>query len=133
MEVFNNQFLKISYDAENKICIGEWTKATEHASSDEFKQWNDELVQKIKQNKSTSFLGNTLDYQFIISPELQEWSSKNVFGKFAAAGITKMALIVTDGVFQQISLEQLVDEYEGGNIETKYFTNMDNAKQWLAE
>ncbi len=133
MEVFNNNFLKINYDAANKICIGEWTNATEHANAEDFKQWNNELVQRIEQNKSTGFLGNTLNYKFIISPELQAWSSKNIFEKFAKAGITKMALIVTDGIFQQISLEQLVDEYEEGNIETKYFTNIDNAQQWLTE
>ena len=51
----------------------------------------------------------------------------------AKAGIQKLAMLVTKELFPQIALEQFIDEYKGGNIETKYFDTKEEAQKWLNE
>ena len=131
MEVFKNKFLLILYNAEKKICIGNWTIETENAENNEFKDWNNELVNKFQEHKPTGFLANTKDYKFIITPDLQQWATTNIFEEFAKAGLEKIAMLVSKDLFPQVSLEQFIDEYKGGKIETKYFKIEEEAMKWL--
>ncbi len=133
MEVFKNIFLQIEYKSEENICIGNWTLKTEQASNVDFKVWNNELVKIIEKYKPSGFLANTLNYRFVISPDLQKWSVSNVFELFAKVGLKKIAMIVTDDLFPQVSLEQFIEEYEGGKIETKYFDKEVDSLKWLTK
>ncbi|WP_157558282.1 hypothetical protein [Microscilla marina] len=131
MELYQNKFVKITYDQEARICIGNWTEETSTATADDFKEWNQRLVEKIEQYKPMGFLANTLNYKFIITPDLQEWSATNVFGRFAKAGVIRIALTVPEDFYSQVALEQFVDEYEGRRIKNRYFSDLGEAKTWL--
>ena len=69
-------------------------------------------------------------YFFIINVELQEWSVKNIFEKFQAYGVKKLAMIESDDFISQISLEQFVDEGEELLL-TKYFVEKEDAMKWF--
>ena len=133
MEVYKNKYIQIAYYSENKLIIANWTNETEIANKQDFKDWNIELVKQIEANESNVLLANTFNYKFIITPDLQEWSTTNVFAKMAKAGIEKIAMLATNEMFSQVSLEQFVEEYKIGNIVTKYFDDINNAKKWLFE
>ena len=131
MEIFKSKFLQIQYNKKDNICIADWTKETENANDDDFKNWNIELVNKIAERRPHGLLANTLNYKFAIHPGLQEWSVSNVFQQYAKAGLTKIAIIVPTELIAEMSLEQFVDEYEDNSIETQYFNNAEKAKDWL--
>ena len=131
MEVYQDKFLQVIYDQEANIFIGNWTIQTQRATADDFKEWNRKLVEQVEKHKPVGFLANTLNYEFIITPDLQEWSATNIFRRFAEAGITHVALTVPEDFYSQVALEQFVDEYEEGNIKNKYFKNIEEAKAWL--
>jgi hypothetical protein len=131
MEIFKNKFLQIKHDADNNICIANWSLETEKASEKDFKVWNFNLIDKIKEKKPHGLLANTRYYKFLISIELQEWSVINIFEHFAEAGLKKIAIINSVEVISQMALQQFIDEYRTGKIETKYFTEFDEAKNWL--
>ncbi len=133
MKVFENKFLQIFIETENNIIIGYWTQETEDAEHDDFKNWNSEIIKIMEQYNPKKFLANTIDHKFKITPDLQEWSVVNVFGRFAKAGIRKLAMVTTDDLFSQVSMEQFTDEYQDGDIVTKYFDNKEKARNWLIE
>ena len=131
MEVFKSKFMTCDVDSDNRIYNVKWTIETEKASVNEFEQWNIELTNIYARYCYESMLANTKDYKFVILPEQQEWSVANVFEKFASAGLKKIALVVADDIFPQVSLEQFVNEYGKEKITTKYFSSEEEARIWL--
>ena len=131
MEKFKNEFLEVVYEEQNNICIADWTEVTEDANPKDFKDWNKALVKVTESCNSIRLLANTLNYKFLITTDLQKWSVSNIFQPFAKAGIRKIAIIVPLDLFPNIALKQFSDEYEEGNIETIFFTDLEEARTWL--
>lgn len=96
---------QVFYDQEANIFIGNWSIQTQQATLDDFKEWNRKLVEQVEKHKFVGFLANTLNYEFIITPDLQEWSTTNIFRRFAEAGITYVALTVPEDFYSQVALE----------------------------
>ncbi len=133
MVVFKNKYVTIENDAINKISIATWTDETENAKDEDFKKWNIELLHAVEQNKSIGIVSNTLKYQFVVNLKLQDWSGENLFAPLAKAGLKITAMILPDGMFQQVSIEQLMDESEDGGLKIKYFTDLEKGEKWLLE
>ena len=64
---------------------------------------------------------------------MQEWSVSNIFEKLEQAGLKKMAMIVSEEIFPQVSIEQLIEENKNTTLITKYFENEEHAMKWLQE
>lgn len=131
MEIYNSKYLQILFKEKNSLMVLNWKPATSKAKDHEFKKWNQDLVEKVNRHKPRLMLADTKKYLFTITPQLQEWSVINVFEPFAKAGLQKLALIISEEMFAQVSLEQFVDEYKGGKIQSKYFENIESARNWL--
>jgi len=133
MEIYKDLFVQIESDNASKILICNWYKHTEKATADDFKNWNNTLVQKAFEVKPNGLLANTTDYYFTITPDLQDWSVKNVFEQFAKAGIKKVAMLVSKEIISQLSIEQFADEYKEDKLKTAYFDTKESAIKWLKE
>jgi len=131
MEIYKDEFMQVLYESEYGMCITDWTQKTVDAEEEDFKAWNQELVRLFEKYQPKLMIANTLDYRFLITPDLQEWATKNIFEKFAKAGLKKKALIMSHDLFTQVAMEQFIEEYKEGNIETKYFDNVEQGKRWL--
>ncbi len=118
-------------DAAESLIDVKWFPSTDYATKEDFKVWNREIVRHIQEHQPKGMLSNTKDYKFTITPDLQEWSVTHIFEPMVAAGVRKLAMIVSSELFPQISLEQFVDEYEEKQLTTKYFEDLEEARQWL--
>jgi hypothetical protein len=65
-----------------------------------------------------------------ISPQSQEWIDANPVKFINASPIKKAASVVSDGVFEQLSIEELVSNTPA-KLQTKYFYNIKTAYEWL--
>ncbi|OQX99605.1 MAG: hypothetical protein B6I24_02100 [Bacteroidetes bacterium 4572_128] len=128
--VYNNKFLEIYFEMEKSLIVFQWEKITEEASEEDFKEWNRNLVKMVEVYRPKFILSINIYYFFIINVELQEWSVKNIFEKFQAYGVKKLAMIESDDFISQISLEQFVDEGEELLL-TKYFVEKEDAMKWF--
>jgi len=129
--LFENKFVCVVFDSSQSLIEGTWFPSTIYASDEDFKTWSIEVVRYTQEYQAQRMLANTKDYKFTITPDLQEWSVSHIFEPMAAAGIRKLAMIVSSDLFPQVSLEQFVDEYGEKQITTRYFEDVEEARQWL--
>ncbi len=96
-------------------------------------EWN-ATRQKFKtvflQYKLNKFLSLCKEFYFLITPELQEWMAENIT-KGSEHLVEKAALVIPSELFVEVSLEQTMDEMETGKLDTAFFDNEQNARDWL--
>ncbi len=133
VKLYENKFITISLDKDQDTIQMKWYASTEMALEDDFKDWNRTLVKLVDEHQPSRMLADTQTYFFTINEELQEWSKVNIFEAFARAGVRKLALVMSEEIIAQMSLEQFVDKYEGREITNAYFKTLEEAKNWLTE
>ena len=75
---------------------------------------------------------NNLEYP--ISPDVQEKVNKIIYKSYEIAKTKKLAFLVSNDIFNQLSMEQTVSISERKNVfKTKYFKSYKNAFNWLIE
>ena len=86
-----------------------------------------QLAERYKPIKS---FNDARKFKLAISPELQIWISENIFQKKGQEIIKRYAFVVSDSVFAQISIEQMMEESERESM-SRYFDNVQAAEVWL--
>lgn len=89
------------------------------------------IAQNAEKMKVRGLLASTLNFQFVISPQVQEWTDKNIFPQYLASGIRKIAYIVPTDFFVNVSIEQLMDEEKGKEFQVVFFDTREKAIEWL--
>lgn len=87
-----------------------------------------QLAQKYNPNY---YFFDTRNFDFTITPDMQDWIDNNVFTEFVEAGVSKYAYLVSKEYISQLSIELLMDETIAKYFETSYFANEEEAKTWL--
>lgn len=127
-----SDFLEIeSLQAPNGICIT-WLPGTERMSEAEFKASILAEQQAVEQVKPKVILADTLNMRYSIAPHLQEWHNGIIFPAFEKAGLQKLAILVSQDIFAQVSIEQLVDDGASHELASRYFDSREDALKWLA-
>jgi hypothetical protein len=62
---------------------------------------------------------------------LQTWHNAYLFPVFRAEGVKKLAIIVSQDIFTQISVEQMISDEEDAGFTTCYFDSENAALRWL--
>jgi len=131
IELFKNELNQITYDEERSTISYIYFSDPEEKLTDEgFKKtmiFYGEMVQQYKPERLFVDFG---DSPFIITPELQEWTAKEVAPMTMC--LRKLAFVVSTDIFSHVSTEQMMGE-EGiaENYDPRYFTSVDEAKAWL--
>lgn len=74
-------------------------------------------------------LSDLRKFEYIITPELQEWHNERIFQKGIAYGMRKMALLVSPEFYAQMSVEQTMEEQS--EVVYRYFRSEKDAMGWL--
>lgn len=110
-----------------------WNSKSEKMTADEYKETLLQYADFVEKYKPNKMLLDTIHNKFIITPELQEWSNKEIFPRSFKAGITKIATLLPEDVVTQVSQEQLFDEEESKKKANQYFSDKVKAIKWLLE
>ncbi|EAY24987.1 hypothetical protein [Microscilla marina] len=130
----SNKYFSSFYDEELKLYELVWHKASEYMEEHEYKALMQADRDKVLKNyeQLNFILINLTERLDTMSPELQEWSSKNVsvyiFEKY---NILKVAVVNSRDFSTQFSLEQALEEDKESENITKYFDKAEDAKAWL--
>jgi len=131
MEIYKSEFWTISFDNETKIICPTWypesVSLTDVLYREEMLNYTD-IVEQYKPQKA--LIDNTL-FGFPITPELQEWTNNELFPRILAVGVKRVALIMPQELLTQFGLEQVMEEAHGLEFETRYFSDLENGKEWL--
>jgi len=129
MVVFEDKITKISYEKKYSLIIID-RKAAADLSEDEYKKdvlnWAD-CLQKYKPSRQ---LVNEKEFKYSVVPDLQIWVNQVLVAPAIKDGMKKVAFVVADDIFPQVSIEQLMEENKLP-LEMKYFQTQKEARAWL--
>jgi len=131
--LYQSKYQQIDFDANTGIMQNTWGSESIYMTADEYKSNLEKLVNLIQQHKATKQLINTLNFEFTIDIELQEWTDEQVSQKNRDAGIKKVAFVIAEEIFPQMSIEQTMEPNEGSKMDVRYFTTPEEAHTWLLE
>lgn len=131
MELYSSKFLIIS--EQNGIMSFTWLPESEHLDDEKIRQEFKKEVEFCGLKKPKGLLIDTRDFGYIIGPDLQVWTDKNIFPAYKEAGVEKIAILVSSDVFASASVEQTMSEDEASTFESRYFEDEGEAQKWLSE
>jgi len=134
---FTNHFLNAFLDQDNALLSIKWLPSTYEMSAENFQSIFTNIAEFIEKHNVKYWMGYTKDFAFIVPPDLQEWAAQEFNQRVLRAGLKKMALIVPSDIVANVSVKQSIEEMEKHQdleaIETRYFDNPEQAREWLLE
>ncbi len=130
MEIlYQSAFKTTTYEAELSLITNIWTDKPMETwdFQNEILVWAD-LVEKYKPK---NLIADTKKFNFIVSVELQTWTNHVIFPRLINSGVLKFAVIETDDVVNQMSLEQTMEEETTGQFRYLFFKTMEEARNWV--
>jgi len=80
-------------------------------------------LELVKKQRAKNWLAD-MRKMGVVSPENQKWSNADWFPRAIAAGIKKMALVVPSSTLAQMSVDSIMGQVKGTDLETAYFDNV---------
>lgn len=103
----------------------------DYIKDEDFKNFANQILDKVKVSGKKKLLYDTRGLK-VMAQEVQDWINEVWFPKANALGVSHMAFIMPESLFGKISMEQTNSQKEKiGNINIKYFGDMNTAKNWL--
>ncbi|WP_338814889.1 hypothetical protein V9L05_06780 [Bernardetia sp. Wsw4-3y2] len=131
MKLYQSNYLQIDAFDEQKLLELTWLPATANMTSEEYKNEHVELLKFILEQKIEKVLGNTKELYFVVNPKVQEWMNENIFVPAMEVGFSKLAVVMSTEFFAQLAIEQVMEEEVGQQIMTKYFDDIEEAREWI--
>ncbi len=119
---------RLAYEEAHQYFQTNWKNV--EIEDQEFKQKMQDIAHLCLIYKPKAFLANTTGMQYSIVPTMQEWHNDLLFPVFAEIGLKKMAIVVSDHLFTQVSIEQAYDE-NPRHFRTQYFNSEETALIWI--
>ncbi|OJJ17748.1 hypothetical protein BKI52_28200 [marine bacterium AO1-C] len=132
-KIYESKYQRIFLDQSNAIMHNEWMEDSIQMDEEDFKSELLHLVRCVAENPVERQLIDTLNFRFIVSPQLQAWTDVEVTKKNKMNGVKKVALIMPQEYITQLSVQQALSEKEAKSLDTRFFSDMEEAKGWLLD
>ena len=132
MLLTENQYQTIELNDTLSLIKITWHPATKSMSFEEFKDESLLYIQLLKLHRPKKILFKLKDLLFPLTPEIQEWTDKNVIAVEKEI-CEKLALDMPSSFIEELSVEQLAEEEHAKDLGIKLFDNERNAIEWLME
>jgi len=131
-KVFENKFVVMYLDEEHKLLNDVWSKTSSDLTTQQFKEIMYEWRDLVITHKVRLALLDTRQMKFMIDPELQQWIATEINAPAQQQSLVKAANILPPSVFEQVSIEQTMDELKDMNdFKVKVFKDESEARTWL--
>ncbi len=128
MQVFKNEKLEIDFDLDTQLM--EITRFQEK-NNEEYKETVRLMAAKIEKHRPKKILVNTLNFDFPIPPELQDWAVKLLAEQVIKINVEKVAYVMPQDFIANLAMEDIMHKAKQFNLNIRYFSNYDEAKKWL--
>lgn len=124
---FENSVAKISFNREASVIEVEWIQTP---TSREFREILTKGLGFVQETKVSQWIGD-VRHLGAISEEDQQWSTNEWFPEAIVSGIKKMGVIVSDDVFNQLSVEEIMSKVAVVDFSSRYFASRADALSWM--
>ena len=127
MKYFESKHIQVVFDEDAQTGIGNWNG---FVSGDEYKQGLNKGIELIKEKKLYKWIGN-LSHMEAITEDDQTWANEVWFPNALNAGLKRLGVVVSKDVFNQMSVEEMLNKVESIDLQTQYFDSLENAIVWM--
>lgn len=133
--VFQNPYLLMQFDAERDFMETVWT--TKASMGEEtYKELMFSYLRQLQQHRPRRLLIDSRRAEYMLTPEIQDWINTHIYPPTAEAGIKKLAFLLGEDFFMNLSLEMVAEESEQtplvhDQMEQRFFISYDSAVKWL--
>lgn len=107
----------------------EWTG---YATSAEFREGTEYMLQVLKENKAARVLADIRD-MVLIGIEDQHWLDNNFLPRAIQAGFTSIAMIKPLHYFNKVAVESISYKVDRDKLAINFFDNREEAIAWLMQ
>lgn len=129
MKNFTSDYLDIHYHDDINTVHLEWKTTPD---SNEFKAGLNKGLELVKEKKAPNWIGDVRQMG-AITEEDQQWSNEDWFPRALHAGLKNMAVLVSDDIFNQMAVDEIMKKVPETELTQQYFDDIKKAKNWLKE
>lgn len=118
----------VLWDASSRAARIEWQGWADPA---EFAAANDAVILALSEHRGSRALGDCRNMKPIQQSD-QDWAARDWLPRVLAAGLTRMALVVSKSGLAQMNVESILSRVPGTQLSVGYFATIEEAGAWLA-
>lgn len=127
MIYINEPYVTMSWDEENHFIYTEW-KA--YAEAEKYRDPMEQGIKVMKERKCNKVLVDSRNLK-VINPLDQKWTIEDWTPRAVAAGLRYNTFIIPKSALAQSSLKRVVNYVGKVEIESGFFSDIEEAKAWL--
>jgi len=131
LQVFENEFVELRFDAYQSWLTETWKTASEYLSDAQFRELQQLKLLKIMELSPECVLVDSKHFFMMIAPHIQDWVSEHVLPQQAELGVQRMAFVRSLDLFSQTLLEETISGSQKHDFEIEYFDELHQAQSWL--
>lgn len=125
---YESAHLEIEYDPDCDAVRMVWKR---FVSGEPFREGLNRGVELLRERGANNWYADLRELG-AVDEEDQEWSNEEWFPRAIAAGVQHMAIVRPESVVAEMSVDNIMQEVEGTDLETHNFDDPDEAEAWLA-
>ena len=131
-KVLENEFVMMYLDESKKLINDVWNEKTADLTDKQFRDILSEWLNLVIANDVELSLIDARKMRFMVDPELQAWVAAEINAPAQQHSLKKAATLLPATIFEQVSLQQTMDEIKNANdFEAKIFADEGEAQAWL--
>lgn len=122
---------RIEHDAACSCSTLTWLQ---YVTSEEFIEISERFLAYLQKHNIKKIINDSRQASHILLDSDQQWLVESYIPRLMAIGLRASAIIMPANRLIKLQVEDVVDEVEGATelIPTQYFTNLEDAKDWIA-
>lgn len=129
-KLHQSRYFLVEHDPDNRLFYYVFNDETAHMSSEAYIDELKTFITLLKEYKPLRVLGHMVDFQFAITPDIQEWVTHHLFPVYQEIGFQKIAILLSKEFVAALSIEQTMEE-SNNSFKSAYFHDETQAMQWL--
>lgn len=129
--IYESDYQHYALNQDKSYLQASWSEKSLEMTDQDFKDEMEIELKYVEEFNIKNYLINTLNFRFIIKPDLQTWTDQYVNVKLDELGLKKLAYVVSQDYIAQLSIKQTMEESVKQNYDTRFFTSTEEAEEWL--
>ncbi|WP_338793951.1 hypothetical protein [Bernardetia sp. MNP-M8] len=130
--VYQDDYISITVEEKNNLLIDTWNEKSDILSREEFQNLLLTFKKMVEQSNVSYVISDVSSFMLPMTPELQEWTVNTITIPLAqTTNYSKHAFIMPKEFIANLAIVQFTEDTNASAVSTKYFDNMEEARNWL--
>jgi len=131
-QILSVDYMSVYHQEDINILYIEWAKKASNMSIDEFQRCIIAFVSLLGEYKARGFLVNSKKGHFTMGTDAQAWHDEVIAPQYLTYGLEKIGFVLPEkDFFAAISLQQTFEEAQAKQLQTRFFSDLEEALAWM--